>query len=101
MSTVRELSPKVVGKGSKSVARSSAGRSSRPDRGLRLPVVRYASIARIASDEGDDLFCFGHTHETYHRVSAALWGAAHQVLSGDRPAAAAPVAPSAAIVPSA
>jgi predicted phosphodiesterase len=27
---------------------------------------RYFS--RIASDEGDDLFCFGHSHETFHRV---------------------------------
>ena len=25
-------------------------------------------FARIASDEGDDLFCFGHTHEAFHRV---------------------------------
>ena len=25
-------------------------------------------MARIASDEGDDLFCFGHTHEAFHRV---------------------------------
>ena len=25
-------------------------------------------FARIASDEGDDIFCFGHTHEAYHRV---------------------------------
>ncbi|HEX2193818.1 MAG TPA: metallophosphoesterase family protein [Candidatus Limnocylindria bacterium] len=35
-------------------------------------------FARIASDEGDDLFCFGHTHETYHRVS----GQAHFVAAG-------------------
>jgi predicted phosphodiesterase len=25
-------------------------------------------LARIASDEADDLFCFGHTHESFHRV---------------------------------
>ena len=25
-------------------------------------------FARIASDEGDDIFCFGHTHQTFHRV---------------------------------
>ncbi len=25
-------------------------------------------FARIASDEADDLFCFGHTHESFHRV---------------------------------
>jgi predicted phosphodiesterase len=25
-------------------------------------------FARIASDEGDDLFCFGHSHEAFHRV---------------------------------
>jgi putative phosphoesterase len=24
------------------------------------------AFARIASDEGDDLFCFGHTHEAFH-----------------------------------
>jgi predicted phosphodiesterase len=35
-------------------------------------------FARIASDEGDDLFCFGHTHETFHRVS----GQAHFVSAG-------------------
>jgi predicted phosphodiesterase len=35
-------------------------------------------FARIASDEGDDLFCFGHTHETFHRVS----GQAHFVAAG-------------------
>jgi hypothetical protein len=35
-------------------------------------------FARIASDEGDDLFCFGHTHHTYHRVS----GQAHFVSAG-------------------
>jgi putative phosphoesterase len=37
---------------------------------------RYFS--RIASDEGDDLFCFGHTHESYHRVL----GSAHFVAAG-------------------
>jgi len=26
------------------------------------------TFTRIAADEGDDLFCFGHTHETWHRV---------------------------------
>jgi predicted phosphodiesterase len=35
-------------------------------------------FARIASDGGEDLFCFGHTHETYHRVS----GQAHFVAAG-------------------
>lgn len=35
-------------------------------------------FARIASDEGEDLFCFGHTHETFHRVS----GEAHFVAGG-------------------
>lgn len=25
-------------------------------------------FARISSDEGDDLFCFGHSHEAFHRV---------------------------------
>jgi putative phosphoesterase len=25
-------------------------------------------FARIAEDEGDDLFCFGHTHQSFHRV---------------------------------
>jgi len=28
-------------------------------------------FARIASDEGDDVFCFGHTHQTFHRVLAS------------------------------
>jgi hypothetical protein len=37
---------------------------------------RYFS--RIASDEGDDLFCFGHSHETFHRVV----GAGHFVAVG-------------------
>jgi putative phosphoesterase len=37
---------------------------------------RYFS--RIASDEGDDLFCFGHTHESFHRVL----GPAHFVAAG-------------------
>ncbi|HSM39074.1 MAG TPA: metallophosphoesterase family protein [Candidatus Limnocylindrales bacterium] len=35
-------------------------------------------FARIASDEGDDLLCFGHTHQTYHRVT----GQAHFVAGG-------------------
>jgi putative phosphoesterase len=35
-------------------------------------------FARIASDEGDDVFCFGHTHQTYHRVL----GPAHFVAAG-------------------
>lgn len=35
-------------------------------------------LARIASDEADDLFCFGHTHETFHRVV----GQAHFVAAG-------------------
>jgi putative phosphoesterase len=35
-------------------------------------------FARIASDEADDLFCFGHTHETFHRVV----GQAHFVACG-------------------
>lgn len=35
-------------------------------------------FARIASDEGDDLFCFGHTHQTFHRVC----GQAHFVAAG-------------------
>jgi putative phosphoesterase len=35
-------------------------------------------FARIAADEGDDLFCFGHTHETYHRVL----GQTHFVSAG-------------------
>jgi predicted phosphodiesterase len=34
--------------------------------------------ARIASDEADDLFCFGHTHEAWHRVV----GQAHFVACG-------------------
>jgi putative phosphoesterase len=37
---------------------------------------RYFS--RIASDEGDDVFLFGHTHQTYHRVL----GPAHFVAAG-------------------
>jgi putative phosphoesterase len=37
---------------------------------------RYFS--RIASDEGDDLFCFGHTHESFHRV----FGQSHFVAAG-------------------
>ena len=37
---------------------------------------RYFS--RIASDEGDDVFCFGHTHQTFHRVL----GPAHFVGAG-------------------
>ncbi|MGH2428393.1 MAG: metallophosphoesterase family protein [Candidatus Limnocylindria bacterium] len=35
-------------------------------------------FARIASDEADDLFCFGHTHEAFHRVV----GRAHFVAAG-------------------
>jgi predicted phosphodiesterase len=35
-------------------------------------------LARIASDEADDLFCFGHTHEAWHRVV----GQAHFVACG-------------------
>ena len=35
-------------------------------------------LARIASDEADDLFCFGHTHEAWHRVV----GQAHVVACG-------------------
>jgi putative phosphoesterase len=36
------------------------------------------TLARVAADESDDLFCFGHTHETYHR----LVGASHFVNAG-------------------
>jgi len=35
-------------------------------------------LARIASDEADDLFCFGHTHESFHRVV----GQSHFVAAG-------------------
>lgn len=35
-------------------------------------------LARIASEEGDDLFCFGHTHEAFHRIV----GQAHFVAVG-------------------
>jgi putative phosphoesterase len=35
-------------------------------------------FARIVSDEADDLFCFGHTHEAWHRVV----GQAHLVACG-------------------
>jgi predicted phosphodiesterase len=35
-------------------------------------------FARIASDEADDLFCFGHTHESFHRVV----GQSHFVAAG-------------------
>jgi putative phosphoesterase len=35
-------------------------------------------FARIASDEADDLFCFGHTHEAFHRAV----GQAHFVACG-------------------
>ena len=35
-------------------------------------------LARIASDEADDLFAFGHTHEAFHRVV----GQAHFVAAG-------------------
>lgn len=36
------------------------------------------AFARIASDEGDDLFCYGHTHETNHK----LVGQSHFVACG-------------------
>jgi hypothetical protein len=36
------------------------------------------AFARIAFDEGDDLFCYGHTHETVHK----LVGQAHFVACG-------------------
>lgn len=29
------------------------------------------TLSRIAATEGDDLFCFGHTHQTFHRVVGA------------------------------
>lgn len=35
-------------------------------------------FGRIATDEGDDIVCFGHTHETFHRVV----GAVHFVAAG-------------------
>lgn len=35
-------------------------------------------FARIASDEADDILCFGHTHEAWHRVV----GQAHFVACG-------------------
>lgn len=35
-------------------------------------------FARIASDEADDIFCFGHTHESFHR----LVGQSHFVAVG-------------------
>lgn len=35
-------------------------------------------FARLASDEADDVFCFGHTHEAWHRVV----GQAHVVACG-------------------
>ena len=35
-------------------------------------------FSRIASDEADDLFCFGHTHEAWHHVV----GQAHFVAAG-------------------
>jgi putative phosphoesterase len=35
-------------------------------------------FARIAGDEGDDVFCFGHTHQTFHRVTSS----AHFVGAG-------------------
>ncbi|HEX9609817.1 MAG TPA: metallophosphoesterase family protein [Candidatus Limnocylindria bacterium] len=34
--------------------------------------------SRLASEEGDDVFCFGHTHEAHHRVV----GQAHLVACG-------------------
>lgn len=36
------------------------------------------AFARIASDEGDGLFCFGHTHEAFHQVI----GESHFVAAG-------------------
>jgi predicted phosphodiesterase len=36
------------------------------------------AFSRIAADEGDDLFCFGHTHESFHR----LVGPAHFIAAG-------------------
>ena len=36
------------------------------------------TYARIAAEEGDDLFCFGHTHETLHK----LVGQSHFVACG-------------------
>lgn len=36
------------------------------------------SFARIASDEGDDIFCFGHTHEAFHLAV----GRSHFVAAG-------------------
>lgn len=35
-------------------------------------------FARIAAEEGDDVFCFGHTHETHH----VIVGQAHIVACG-------------------
>lgn len=35
-------------------------------------------FSRIASEEGDDIFCFGHTHEAHHRAV----GQAHLVSCG-------------------
>ena len=35
-------------------------------------------FARVASDEGDDLMCFGNTHEAFHR----LVGKTHFVAAG-------------------
>ncbi len=35
-------------------------------------------LSRIASDEADDLFCFGHTHESFHRIV----GQGHFVAAG-------------------
>jgi putative phosphoesterase len=35
-------------------------------------------FARIASDEGDDIFLFGHTHQTFHRTL----GPAHFIAAG-------------------
>jgi len=41
------------------------------------------TLTRIASDEADDLFCFGHTHETFHRpVGASQFVAAGSVGCG-------------------
>ena len=35
-------------------------------------------FARLASDQGDDLMCFGNTHEAFHR----LVGKSHLVAAG-------------------
>lgn len=35
-------------------------------------------FARVAADQGDDLFCFGHTHQSFHRQVAG----AHFIATG-------------------